>query len=160
MIRKTYAELAAEAAALIPELAPWDLDRLMRERGDVLLVDVREPAEFAAYRIGGSINVPRGILEAACEWDYPETVPELVQARARPVVVICRSGLRSAFAALTMRAMGYENVSSMKLGLRGWNDGDLPLIGEGGEGIDGDTAAGRIDPALRSDQRNPASRRA
>lgn len=158
-MRKTYQELAAEAAAQISELAPWDLSRMLSERADVLLIDVREPAEFNAVRLAGSINVPRGVLESSCEWDYPETVPDLVNARDRPVVIVCRSGARSAMAALTLRSLGYDEVYSLRLGIRGWNDGDLPLVGDGSEAVDGDTAAERIDPALRPEQRNPEQRR-
>jgi rhodanese-related sulfurtransferase len=158
-MRKTYQELAAEAAAQIAELAPWDLSRMLSERPDILLLDVREPAEFNAARLRGSINVPRGVLESSCEWDYPETVPELVNARNRPIVIVCRSGARSAMAALTLKALGYDEVYSLRLGIRGWNDGDLPLVGDAEVTVDGDTAADRIDPALRPEQRNPRARR-
>jgi len=57
-----------------------------------------EPHEFAAMHIRNSINVPRGILESACDWGYEETVPDLVRARERDIIVICRSGNRSALA--------------------------------------------------------------
>jgi rhodanese-related sulfurtransferase len=154
--RRTYQELAAEAAAQIAEIAPWDLSRMLKERDDLLVLDVREPAEFEALRIRGSINVPRGVLEAACEWDYPETVPELVRARERPVVIVCRSGARSAFAAIVMSLLGYGEVYSLKLGVRGWNDGDLPLVDATGEPVNGDAAADMIDPEISPEQRDPA----
>jgi rhodanese-related sulfurtransferase len=154
--RRTYQDLAAEAAAQIAEIAPWDLSRMLKERTDVLLLDVREPAEFAALRVRGSINVPRGILEAACEWGYPETVPELARARERPVVIICRSGSRSAFAAVVMKLLGYGEVYSLRLGVRGWNDGDLPLVDAAGEPVDGDAAAEIIDPEIPPEKRDPA----
>ena len=40
-----------------------------------MLLDVREPYEFDAMHIPNSVNVPRGILESACEWDFEETIP-------------------------------------------------------------------------------------
>ena len=86
---------------------------ILQER-EVILLDVREPAEFAAMHIAGSINVPRGVLETACEYDYEETVPELVTARDKEIIVICRSGNRSVFVCDVMQQMGYRNVSSLK----------------------------------------------
>jgi len=47
----------------------------------------------------------RGILETACEYGYEETVPELAQARERAVVIVCRSGNRSALVAWVMQEM-------------------------------------------------------
>ena len=93
-----------------------------------MILDVREPYEFEKMRIQGSINVPRGVPETACEWNYEETVPELVQARDKKICVVCRSGHRSLFAAYVMQLLGYQNVTSLKTGVRGWNDYEQPLI--------------------------------
>jgi rhodanese-related sulfurtransferase len=83
----------------VKEIMPWDLSRTLAAGNKPLLLDVREPVEFALLHIPDSINVPRGVLEQSCEWDYDETVPELVAEREREIVVICRSGKRSALAA-------------------------------------------------------------
>jgi hypothetical protein len=39
----------------------------------------------AAAHIAGALNVPRGVLEATCEWDYDDTVSALAAARERPI---------------------------------------------------------------------------
>lgn len=153
--RKTYSELAAEAALKIREIEPWNVPAFLLMHPGVLILDIREPAEFAAIRIAGSVNVPRGILESSAEWDYAETVPELVTARDRPVILVCRSGSRTALAAVTLEAMGFRDVQSMKLGIRGWNDSDLPLVDADENLLDGDDAAALIDPPLRPEQRKP-----
>ncbi len=152
---KHFTDLVAECLPHIKELFPWDLDQLLKERTDVLLLDTREPYEFEAARIDGSLNVPRGILEAACEYGYEDTVPELVQARTRPVVVICRSGNRSALAAWIMKKMGYQDVYSLKTGLSGWNDYELPLVKGDGESLDIDSADEYFTTRLRPDQIPP-----
>ena len=108
---KRFSELVAETAERVNEVFPWDLEELLQER-EVMLLDVREPAEYDAMHIAGSINVPRGVLETACEYDYEETVPELVAARDKEIIVICRSGNRSVFVCDVMQQMGYRNVSS------------------------------------------------
>ncbi len=160
MSRETYKSLAAKAAAEVNEIMPWDLERMQRAEPDLLILDVRERSEFDAAHIKGSLNVPRGILEAACEYDYAETEPDLVAARSRPVVVVCRSGNRSALAAFVMRLMGYASVASMKLGIKGWNDGELPLVDGRGVAVDADDAAHLIEPKLAPEQMDPARRRA
>ncbi len=125
---KLFTELVKELTPQITEIFPWDLADKLDEENDILILDVREPYEYAKMHIRNSINVPRGILETACEWNYEETVPELVQAREREVVVVCRSGNRSIFAAHTMQLMGYQSVSSLRTGLRGWNDYEQEMI--------------------------------
>jgi rhodanese-related sulfurtransferase len=152
---KRYDDLIADALTRVREVTPWDFGRRYRA-GDVpLLLDIREPAEFAALRIPGSINVPRGVLEQSCEWDYDETVPELVQGRDREILVICRSGRRSVLAADVMLQMGFMNIVSLKLGIRGWNDAELPLENAAGEIIDPDTGDELLAPRVRLDQRRP-----
>ena len=125
---KTFADLIRECESQIREIFPWDLEEQLADGRDMLILDVREPYEFDVMRIKESINVPRGVLESAAEWDYEETEPELVNARGRYVVVVCRSGSRSVLAAATLTMMGFKNVVNLKTGLRGWNDYELPLV--------------------------------
>ena len=74
---KTYDELVNDCLTRVKELFPWDLIDEIETDKKILLIDVSEPAEFSRAHIPNSINVPRGILEAACEYDYDETVPAL-----------------------------------------------------------------------------------
>jgi rhodanese-related sulfurtransferase len=150
--RKSFEALVNESLENIEELFPWDLDQLLKDKPATLLLDVREPYEFEAMHIKGSINVPRGVLESACEYDYEETVPELVEARERDIVVVCRSGKRSALAADIMQKMGYTSVASLKTGLRGWNDYEQELVDASGAPVDEDTAIDYFTPKLRPGQ--------
>lgn len=125
---KTYRGYVKDALVEVRELLPWDLDDLIREDPSILLVDVRCKHEYDSMHISGSINVPRGILEPACEWGFEETVPELVLARENKVVLICRSGNRSILAAKTMMDMGFREVLSLKTGMKGWNDSEYPMV--------------------------------
>lgn len=153
---KRYADLVADALTRVKEIMPWDLrDRLTQEPAPLLL-DVREPAEFAALHIAGSVNVPRGVLEQACEWDFDETVPALAGGRQSGIVVVCRSGLRSALAADMMQALGFTNVVSLKTGVRGWNDFELPLVDAAGQRGDVDAADEWLAPHVGPHQRRPA----
>lgn len=150
-----YDDLIAEALAYVREITPWDLGRAMAAGSRPLLLDIREPAEFAMLHIPGSINVPRGVLEQSCEWDYDETVPELAAGHDREIVLICRSGKRSVLAADTMRRMGYTNAVSLKLGIRGWNDAELPMEDAAGRPVDADRGDELLVPRVRPEQRKP-----
>ncbi len=152
-----YDDLVAEALARVKEIMPWDMSRSLAAGNKPLLLDVREPAEFAMLRIPGSINVPRGVLEQSCEWDYDETVPELATGREREIVVICRSGKRSVLAADMMQRMGYTNVVSLKTGVRGWNDFEQPLVDGADEALDADAADVLLATHVRPEQRKPKS---
>ena len=145
-------DLVAQALEHIEELFPWDLQEFLQQNPDTLLLDVREPDEFRTMHIRNSINVPRGILESACEYDYEDTVPALVEARNKDIVVICRSGKRSALAADTMRLLGYSRARSLKTGLRGWSDYELELINNDGRVIHEDEADDYFTPRLRPEQ--------
>ena len=153
---KRFMELIRECLTDVKELMPWDLEERLQENPDLLILDVREPYEFDAMHIVGSRNVPRGILESACEWDYEETVPELVRARDREIVVVCRSGNRSILAAHAMQVLGYRDVTSLQTGLRGWKDYDQPLVDKDGNEVDLDDADVYFTPQVRDDQLKPA----
>ncbi len=152
---KTFSQLIKEYTGKVKEIFPWDLSEQMTDN-DLLIVDVREPYEFDAMHIRDSLNVPRGILETACEYDFEETVPELVEARNKDVIVVCRSGNRSLFAAHVMQQMGYKKVVSLKTGLRGWNEFEQPLYDNQGNQVDIDAADIYFTPKLRPEQHKPA----
>lgn len=153
---KHYTDLIAECLPQVREIMPWDLAQRLREPQPPLLLDVREPAEFAAAHIPGALHVPRGILESAADWDYDDTVPALAGARAHEVVVLCRSGNRSVLAAHTLQRMGFTQVVSLRTGVRGWNDAELPLEDGAGRPIDADRAEPLLASRVRPEQRRPA----
>jgi rhodanese-related sulfurtransferase len=152
---KRYTDLVADALTRVKEIQPWDLSKQLATGKELVLLDVREPAEFATLHIPGALNVPRGVLEQSCEWDFDETLPLLAAGREREIVVICRSGYRSALVADVMQQMGYINVVSLRTGVRGWNDFEQPLVDAAGTPVDADTADALLAPRLRPEQRNP-----
>ena len=150
-----FLELIQNCLTEVQEIMPWDLEERLAANPDLLVLDVREPLEFAAMRMADSLNVPRGILESACEWDYEETLPELVTARGCEIVVVCRSGYRSVLAAHVLQVLGYQNVVSLKTGLRGWKDYEQPLVDVDGQSVDPELADEYFTPRLRREQRRP-----
>jgi len=152
---KTFKSLIEDVLHNINEVFPWDLDEKLNNSNPVLLIDITEPGEYNTVHIKNSINVPRGILEAACDWGYEDTVPVLADARDKEVIVICRSGNRSALAAFTMQLMGFKNVTSLKTGLRGWFDYELALFNEFELEVDEDDADAYFSKSPAAEQMGP-----
>jgi rhodanese-related sulfurtransferase len=155
---KRFSDLISACLPHITEEFPWDVAGRLEGSQPPLILDVREADEYSAMHIRDSLHVPRGILEAACEYNYEDTVRELVEARESDVVVVCRSGNRSALAAHTLQLLGYRKVSSMKTGLRGWNDYELPLVNATGKTVPVEIADEFFTTRLRPDQLDPADR--
>ena len=152
---RRYQDLLAEAREHVRELMPWELAERLAAGEPLWLLDVREPAEFARAHVAGSVNVPRGVLEQACEWEHDETEPALAARRTGPIVVLCRSGNRSLLAARTLMELGFADVESLRLGVRGWNEAEQPLVDADGKRLDPDEAERRLAARLRPDQRRP-----
>ncbi|GAB3593324.1 putative adenylyltransferase/sulfurtransferase MoeZ [Corynebacterium faecale] len=79
-----------------------------------VLIDVREPHEFAAYAMPGAVNVP---LSAIRSGEVPAEV-----AAGEKVLVYCAAGVRSAQAVAILEAAGYGNLTSLDGGIEGWLD--------------------------------------
>ena len=108
---KTYQELLAETKARVREIGVKDAMALRHTTGDAVFLDVRDPNEYNLGKIPGAVTISRSHLEKNVEAQVP---------RDKPVVVYCANGNRSALAAVTLRDMGYEHVSSMSVGFNGW----------------------------------------
>ncbi|MEO8152244.1 MAG: rhodanese-like domain-containing protein [Rhizobacter sp.] len=87
-----------------------------RERA--VVIDVSEPAEYAAGHAGGAKNVPFGSLESTS--DLPKN-------KALPLVLMCPSGARASRAVGILRKLGFENARALAGGLKGWRDANLPV---------------------------------
>ncbi|MBK9363487.1 MAG: rhodanese-like domain-containing protein [Rubrivivax sp.] len=98
-------------------VSPSEAVRLInREKG--VLIDVCEPAEFAAGHAVGARNVPLGSLAGA---------KDLPANKAVPVLVMCASGARARRAASQLRKAGYEKAVAVAGGNAAWRDANLPV---------------------------------
>ena len=114
----TAADLVAQAKSRIQEISPQELQqRLDRVR----IIDVREPAEFAAGHLPGAVNLPRGVLEFQID-----SKAELAD-RNCAIVMQCQVGGRSALATVAMQALGYRDVVNLAGGFAAWKAAGLPI---------------------------------
>ena len=87
-----------------------------REKG--VLVDVSEPAEFAASHAAGARNVPLAQLEGS------KDIPTNKQL---PILLRCPSGARAGRAAALLRKAGYDKATAVAGGTKAWGEAQLPL---------------------------------
>lgn len=123
-------DFVSAARAQVKELAPAELQTLLETQPDLLLVDVRESSEHEQGHIRNAHLVPRGIIEAAADINYPKHDETLYTARERPVVLYCATGGRSAMAAVTLQMMGFKDVYSLAGGFMKWQESGLPVVRE------------------------------
>lgn len=84
-----------------------------------VVIDVCEPAEYASEHIAGAKNVPLAELQAR--------LPAAAKNKARPLILVCASGVRSGRAVGIARKLGYEDVRTLAGGLKSWRDANLPI---------------------------------
>jgi rhodanese-related sulfurtransferase len=102
----------------IPALDPLYAD--IRRRDPIrpaLVLDVREPHEFADVRVEGSLLVPMSQLSGRLE-----EIP-----RDRPLLVLCQVGGRSARVTGFLRQQGWEDVGNVAGGIDAWQRAGLPV---------------------------------
>lgn len=88
-----------------------------REKG--VVVDVCDPAEFAAGHVGGSKNVPLADLESK--------LGAAVKNKTLPLILVCQTGARSGRAVAIAKKLGYERAQNLAGGLAGWRAANLPV---------------------------------
>lgn len=111
----TFRELLQKTKQEIDEVDPRTAADLIKSGWKAL--DVRSDEEYSQGAIPGAIHIDRGFLESRVEDALPD--------RSQPIVVYCAGGVRSAFAAKTLKELGYEKVASMSGGFNAWKDAGL-----------------------------------
>jgi len=105
----TVSHEAVEAATGSTITAP-ELAQMLDRGDDLLLVDVREPAEYEIVRIPGGVLIPKG--------DLPARLSELPQDK--PVVLYCKTGVRSAEALAVLKGAGFSSAKHVQGGVTAW----------------------------------------
>src|SRR5690606_9058011 len=102
----------AQAAAADATITAAELQEWQQAGKDVLLVDVREPAEYEIVRIPDSVLIPKDRILSG------EALAELPQDRQ--IVLYCKSGVRSAEALATVKAAGFRDAVHLQGGVLAW----------------------------------------
>lgn len=92
-----------------------------------LIIDVREPAEYAAGHVPGALNIPRGLIEFRI-WSQVG-FPDTLDLNAK-ITVYCGSGARAALAAKSLQDLKFTNVTAVDVRFEDWVKAGYPLVGE------------------------------
>ena len=98
--------------------------KVVESPGGTLIVDVREPQEYAAGHVPGAINIPRGVIEFKI-WNhvgYPANTQ-----MDQPIVLQCQSGNRASLAAQALTELGFTHTSAVVMSLDEWQKAGHPL---------------------------------
>lgn len=105
------------AALAIRDLAPEEVAQRLKDDA-IVLIDVREPAEYAAERIHGALLFPLSTFD-------PHALPD---SGKRRIVFHCGSGARSAQAVAQCQGAGFGHDCHLKGGLKAWKAVGFPTI--------------------------------
>ncbi|HZX33567.1 MAG TPA: rhodanese-like domain-containing protein [Rhodocyclaceae bacterium] len=92
---------------------------LLINRQDALVVDVREPDEFATGHLPEARNIPVGKLA--------DRVNEIEKYKDKPVILCCASGIRSGKACGELKKLGFSSLHSLSGGIDSWRQAGLPI---------------------------------
>jgi rhodanese-related sulfurtransferase len=87
------------------------------KRDNPLLIDVRQPSEYASGHIPNAINIPLQTLA-----ENLDQIP-----KDRPVVLYCTTGYRTGMGVMTLEMLGYTNVQAFPPSIQGWKVAGEPL---------------------------------
>jgi len=89
-----------------------------------LIIDVREPGEYAEGHVPGAINIPRGLIEFKI-WSQVG-FPDKVDLN-RKLMVYCGSGARAALAAKSLKDLKFTGVTAVDMSFEDWKHAGYPL---------------------------------
>lgn len=107
------------SASGVVDLSPTEAVMLIN-REHPLVLDVRDPAEFAGGHIADARNIPLNELA--------NRLAELEASKDRPVLVNCQGGVRSANACGVLKKAGFERLFNLDGGINAWNQANLPVV--------------------------------
>jgi rhodanese-related sulfurtransferase len=112
-----FQRLVADAKQRITEVSVDDA-RAAVDRGEAVLIDVREESDWREGHAVGARHLSRGVIELEIEEQVPDP--------SQPIICYCGGGSRSALVAESLQKMGYTNVRSLAGGMKAWREAGLP----------------------------------
>lgn len=130
---RTFGDMASEALAEVPAVAPAEAQRRLAANPYTLVIDVRDAADIAASgAIPGALNISYGALTYQADHQAPDAwrAPQLAD-HSRPVITTCILGPLGALGGKLLHDMGFTDVSVLDGGVQAWTDAGLPVTKNG-----------------------------
>ncbi len=103
----------------VKEVSTDQLKQWVASGPSFILIDVREDNEWAEGHAVKAVHIPR--------WTLSDRIGSVVPDKDRRIVLYCKGGARSAYAAITLQKMGYANVFSLSGGFVEYQRAGLPV---------------------------------
>lgn len=114
-------EMVAAAAKSVTQITVDDFKKKYDEGELYTLIDVREPGEYNAGFIPGSVNIPAGLLIFNIGKDeFWESEMLYKPEKDEEIIVYCKKGKRGIMAAKSLHELGYKNVKNIEGGWKNW----------------------------------------
>ena len=121
--------MVAAAKEVISEITVEDFKKMYDGEDYFIILDVRKTAEYDAGYIPGAVSIPRGVLEFQIgKEDVWDEMGLYIPEKADQIILLCRSGKRSALATKALMELGYENVKSLQGGFGAWKEAHPDLV--------------------------------
>jgi len=109
---------------ILPRITAQRLYSLREQAGDIMLIDVRTPAEYRAGHVPGAKSLP---LDRLTPEALEMQLPQAELGRKRPLYLTCHSGMRAQQAAERLLAAGFPNLVLLEGGTAAWEKAGLPM---------------------------------
>lgn len=120
-------DLVAAARSKLKTIDAKTFKATLDSKSAGLIIDVREPAEYAEGHVPGAINLPRGQIEFKI-WPHLG-YPEKLDTRKK-ITVYCGTGSRSILAAKSLQDLKLANVSAVDMKFEEWTKARYPTVTE------------------------------
>ena len=101
-----------------------DYRKLVDNPGSAVIIDVREPQEYAAGHVPGAINIPRGVIEFKI---WSQLGSSANSELDRPLILQCQSGNRASLAAQSLQDLGFTQTTAVVMSLDDWQKAGHPF---------------------------------
>jgi rhodanese-related sulfurtransferase len=117
-------ELVASTRKQIKTVDMTAFKSIFDAKTSMLIVDVREPEEYAAGYVPGAVNVPRGLIEFTIweEVGFPDKLD-----MNRKMYLYCKTGGRCTLAAKTLQDLGFKDVTAVVMKFEDWTKAGYPI---------------------------------
>ena len=117
---KTPEQVVQEAKAAINEVSIDEVKKMIDNKEDIILLDVRDSEEYTTGHIPGAINISRGTLDFK--------VHSIIPDKNKKIIVYCGLDLRSPLATKSVNDLGYKKAINMIGGLKAWKEAGYPIL--------------------------------
>lgn len=110
-------KLIADARAQVTMISIASFKSMLEAREEGLLIDVREPSEYASGHVPSAINIPRGLIETRI-WPHVG-FPDKTDLN-RKITLYCSTGVRNVLSAKSLQELGFSNVVAVDMRMEDW----------------------------------------